>query len=155
MITAVLRQPNFITPNHQRHYMTTNPSHLRTTQHRLRGLWTLAGWSLVATVVILSLLPLPTPEPSMIETDKLQHFLAYAALMLWFAQIYSKKYWRYIGLLFFALGVGLEFLQGTLGYRVFSFGDILANTAGVLGGLGMAHAGFTTVLAWLQTKHPD
>jgi hypothetical protein len=133
--------------------MAAEPHDTSTSEHRLQGLWMLGGWGLVIAVVVLSLIPLPA-EPNPLPTDKLQHFIAYAALVLWFAQLYSKKHWRYIGLFFLALGVALEFLQDAMGYRVFSYGDILANSAGVLGGLGMAHAGFATVLTRLQAKYP-
>ena len=59
--------------------------------------------------------------------------------MLWFCFLYVSTRAR-IGYAagFIALGVGLEFIQGALGYRTYEVFDIYANTLGVL--LGWAAA---------------
>lgn len=99
--------------------------------------WLACGWGLVALVVYLSLTPTP-PELPGEEGDKVGHLLAYAALMAWFAWLYSSNRIRWACALgFIALGVGLEYAQGWTGYRSFSVGDMLADTAGVcLGWVG-------------------
>jgi hypothetical protein len=90
------------------------------------------GWGWAAAIVWLSLTP-TGPQVDVAYGDKLGHFGAYGLLMLWFALLYPA--WpvraRYmIG--FIAMGMGLEFLQGVLGHRVFDVVDMLANATGVL-----------------------
>ncbi len=106
--------------------------------YRYAGLWWLIGWSLVALVVGLSLMPDP-PEPVEFGyADKLEHLFAYGLMMVWFAQLverYRQYRWA-LGLV--ALGIGLEFVQGWGGYRMFDGLDMLANSAGVLLGWWMA-----------------
>ena len=62
--------------------------------------------------------------------------------MLWFSLLYRSGRARLAyGLGFVALGVLLEFIQGTLGYRSFEVADMVANTLGVLLGWAGALAG--------------
>lgn len=80
----------------------------------------------------LSLTPSP-PQVDFSHGDKLGHFIAYGLLMLWFSLLYLKKMTRILyGVGFIAMGVGLEFLQGELGYRTYEVFDMYANTLGVL-----------------------
>jgi VanZ family protein len=94
-----------------------------------------AGWGWAAAIVWLSLTPSP-PEVDIAHGDKLGHLLAYGLLMFWFSQLYLERKARIayaVG--FIAMGVGLEFLQGQLGYRTYEVFDMYANTLGVaLGG---------------------
>ena len=90
------------------------------------------GWGWAAAIVWLSLTP-SAPQVDVAYGDKLGHLGAYGLLMFWFALLYPT--WpmraRYmIG--FIAMGVGLEFLQGRLGYRTLDIADMVANTLGVL-----------------------
>jgi VanZ family protein len=97
-----------------------------------------AGWGWAAAIAWLSLTPAP-PEVDIEYGDKLGHFAAYGLLMFWFSQLYPKRTTRVayaIG--FVAMGIGLEFLQGQLGYRTYEVFDMYANTLGVL--LGWAAA---------------
>jgi VanZ family protein len=90
------------------------------------------GWGWALAIVWLSLTPAP-PRIDIEQGDKLGHFLAYGALMFWFGMLYRGKAarWGYaIG--FVAMGVGLEIIQGLLGYRTYDEFDMLANTIGVL-----------------------
>jgi VanZ family protein len=67
------------------------------------------------------------------ESDKVGHFVAYGLLMGWFCFLYVKTTTRVVyGLGFIAMGVGLEFAQGALGYRTYEVFDMYANTLGVL-----------------------
>jgi len=98
-------------------------------------LWQTLGWLLVTAVIVLSLLPEP-PQPPLITSDKAQHLLTYAVLMLWFAQAFSARvHWAAF---LVGLGVALEFLQGLTEYRQFEYADMLANTLGVGCGLLLA-----------------
>jgi VanZ family protein len=96
------------------------------------------GWAWVAGIVWLSLTPSP-PKVDFAQSDKLGHFLAYGSLMLWFCFLYAAAKTRIAYAAgFVAMGIGLEFIQGMLGYRTFEVLDMLANTIGVL--LGWAAA---------------
>ena len=99
-----------------------------------------AGWGLVAAIVWLSLTPQP-PEIDFEAGDKLGHLAAYGILMLWFCVLYRRARVRAayaIG--FVALGIALEFLQESTGYRTFEALDIAANAGGVLLGWGVGTA---------------
>jgi len=102
---------------------------------RLKSIWLTIAWGLVVLVVYLSLTPHP-PEPvSFDNADKLEHVLAYAVLSFWFCHIYRSVGSRLIVIAaLVGLGVGLEFLQGWTGYRMFDVMDMLADSAGVLFG---------------------
>jgi VanZ family protein len=97
-----------------------------------------AGWGWAAAIAWLSLTPAP-PEVDIEHGYTLGHFASYGLLMFWFSQLYPKKTTRVayaIG--FVAMGIGLEFLQGALGFRTYDAFDMYANALGVL--LGWAAA---------------
>ena len=74
---------------------------------RWRRLWLAIGWTMVITIIYLSLAPVSIPGPEGVNADKWCHVIAYGALMLWFAQLYESRAARMIlCLLLFALGVG-------------------------------------------------
>ena len=114
----------------------------------LRKVWLSFGWLWIIVVFYLSLMPHP-PEPiSFNGVDKLEHALAYTSLMLWFCQVYVVSAARirlFIALV--AMGVGIEYLQGMTDYRYFEYADMLANSTGVLIGLGLAQTGMGKLLA--------
>jgi VanZ family protein len=117
----------------------------------LRRAWLALGWIWVAVVFYLSLMPHP-PEPVAFPgADKVEHALAYAALMLWFCQVHVGTGAR-IGtsLWLVAMGVGIEFLQGMTGYRAFEYADMLADATGVLAGWALAQTKLGYVLRMLE-----
>ena len=92
------------------------------------------GWGWAAAIVWLSLTPSP-PRVDFTASDKLGHLLAYGLLMFWFAQIYASRTARiFHAIVFLAMGLGLEFLQGMSGLREHDVIDMLANAAGVAAG---------------------
>ena len=96
------------------------------------------GWAWVAAIVWLSLTPSP-PKVDFEQSDKVGHFLAYGSLRLWFCFLYAALKVRIAYAAgFIAMGIGLEFIQGALGYRTYEVFDMFANTIGVL--LGWAAA---------------
>ena len=101
---------------------------------RYRWLWLIIGYLMIAVVVYLSL----TSNPVDVDTglpyeDKLFHLLAYFALTFWFIQIYHIKHHVYMwAVVFICLGVLLEYLQGYDANRYSEFGDMIANTLGVM-----------------------
>lgn len=97
----------------------------------MRNVLVAAGWAWAAAIVWLSLTPSP-PTLGVEHGDKAGHFLAYGLLMYWFAQLYLGKKARIVCAAgFVAMGVGLEFAQGALGYRSYETADMVANTLGV------------------------
>lgn len=66
---------------------------------------------------------------------KIDHFLAYAWLMFWFAQIFRFTSTRLlIAISICVLGVALEYLQGFTDYRTFAYSDMLDNALGISAG---------------------
>ncbi len=93
----------------------------------------------MAFVIYLSLAPISVDIAPVQHGDKLEHGLAYAVLMIWFACLYAARPVRLgyaIG--FIALGVALEFLQRETGYRDFELLDMVADAVGVLLGWALA-----------------
>ena len=104
----------------------------------MRILFVAAGWSIAAIIVWLSLTPSP-PQIDIEHGDKLGHFAAYGTLMLWFCLLYTRRISRIAyALLWIGMGIGLEFVQGQLGYRTYEVYDLYANTLGVLIGWAAA-----------------
>ena len=90
------------------------------------------GWGWAVAIVWLSVTPAP-PQIDVSFGDKIGHFGAYGLLMFWFCLLYPSLRIRLLYAAgFIAMGVGLEFVQGQLGYRTFDVMDMAANTVGVL-----------------------
>jgi VanZ family protein len=101
----------------------------------LRRVWLIVGWSGVAGIIVLSLIPNPPELIPVEQGDKAEHLLAYGMLMFWFAQVYVRQPGRMIAAaLLVALGIALEYVQGWTGWREFSYADMAADAVGV--GLG-------------------
>lgn len=108
---------------------------------RYPHVWLGVGWLLVSGVILGSLLPGPvmqdiTPHVN----DKIEHFSAYFALMVWFAGLYPRaKHLRVAGGLLL-LGVALDVLQGTATTtRTFDVFDIAADAVGIAVALALAY----------------
>ncbi|OGW51569.1 MAG: hypothetical protein A2Y81_08995 [Nitrospirae bacterium RBG_13_43_8] len=117
-------------------------------------IWLAIGWLLIALTVFLSLTPTPPQVMDFYQSDKLEHLFTYTILMLWFAQIYGRDTYLFLGLSFIAMGVSLELLQGLSGFRTFEYSDILANTTGVLFGWLLAKTRMANCLIWFKTRVP-
>lgn len=90
-----------------------------------------------ATIVWLSLAP-TTGVPEVNLWDKLQHAGAYLGLALLGTWAVRARSWTLAAGLF-ALGVGVEIAQGTMGWgRQGDALDALANSVGIALGLGVA-----------------
>ena len=71
--------------------------------------------------------------------DKLFHALAYFSLTFWFMQIYHIKHHVIRWAIFFlSLGLLLEYLQSFDPERYSEVGDMVANTLGVMLGVGLS-----------------
>lgn len=87
---------------------------------------------MLALVGVLSLIP----SPNIGASDKLIHFITYAGLSIGFTTLVQQRQkliFVVAGLI--SYGILLEYLQGLTGYRDMDVLDMLANSAGVTGGL--------------------
>ncbi len=129
-----------------------SPKGMMTIRHlRFRRLWISVGVLLLLAVAISSIITIPPPLKAIMLQDKVAHTLAYASLMGWFSQIYRHDLTRLIlavGLV--AMGVGIEFIQGTTTTRQFDVLDMLANTSGVALAWALAYTWVGDILAWLE-----
>lgn len=110
------------------------------------------GWLIILAVLYLSLFTVYIPvQTDFNSVDKIHHFIAYATLMLWFAQSFrgTKRYWIVGGLIL--MGILIEFAQPFTG-REFSYLDMLANSTGVLIGLLIAAKGGDFLYPKLKTQ---
>lgn len=104
---------------------------------RFTKAWLAVGFGFVALVVYLSLTHNPPPAPDV--GFKINHVLAYAWLMFWFAQVVRVGRVRVgVAIAFVLMGVALEYLQGMTGYRTFAYTDMRDNAIGVLAGWMLA-----------------
>lgn len=84
---------------------------------------------MLLVVAITSLVPVPDIGVS----DKFAHFFTYATLSGWFSLLVTRRAslaWVMAGLI--AYGIAIEGLQGMTDYRFPEWGDVVANSAGVL-----------------------
>ncbi len=96
--------------------------------------WQFMAIGLFAAVVLGSLAPISFHTGGSIpHFDKLLHFTAYALLTAGYLAIFPAKMARIgIPLFMFAVGVGIEWLQGMTGYRSASLADAGADLLGIL-----------------------
>lgn len=105
---------------------------------RYPWLWRLAGWAMIAGVVVGSLMP-GHAIPRMVASDKLLHAGMYFLLMIWFAGLYRRSRHAWIALGLMALGLGLDLLQGLTSSRTFDPADVAANAGGILAALVLSY----------------
>ncbi len=119
---------------------------------RFKPLWLSIGISLIITVIILSLMAPPTDIMDVLPNDKFGHFIAYFALMGWFAQIYhtNKQRWLYL-IGFLILGLSLEILQGLGGVRNAEWLDMLANSAGIVSAFLLTKTKLAYILVYIES----
>ncbi len=91
--------------------------------------------------------------PDIDHIDKFFHFIAYAGLMGWFAQLYWSISTRVLlagGLV--AMGIGLEFLQALTPERQLEVADMLANSTGVLTAWRVARGHLQQLLHFFEAQ---
>ena len=82
---------------------------------------------------------------------KIGNVLAYTWLMLWYAQIYQALPARLrIAMIFCAMGIALEYVQGLTDYRTFAYFDMLLNSCGVAMGFVLGHTRLRHALRTLE-----
>ena len=120
---------------------------------KLIKLWLVIGWLLIALVWFLSLTSSPVPDMGIDNGDKLGHFIAYAVLMGWFAQIYtsiSKRLLLVFG--FILMGVAIEYVQGMTEYRSFQYMDMVEDGLGVLLAFVATHGPLASLLVRFEKR---
>jgi len=134
------------------------PAPRRAPEERLRffRLWIGLGAAMIIAVIFLSLAPSQAiPDITSVFSDKVNHLLAYAALMFWFGQIFRTRGSSFlIAAGFIALGTALEFVQDSTGYRTFEYRDMAANGIGVLSGLFLSRSRLGGLLTALEAFLP-
>ena len=119
---------------------------------RFPRLWWAVGAGLVALVVWLSLTPDPFEVASAEGLDP-GHFIAYATLMLWFAQLLRPGRGRIAAAVaLVGLGAGLEYAQLLTGYRHFDPEDMRDNAVGVAAAYLVALTPLGSALVWLERR---
>lgn len=132
--------------------MGAHPPSTSASRLSLRTLWLGVGWIGVVSVIYFTLAP-ELPQIDLENGDKLEHLLAYASLMLWFAQVRTDVTERRItAVMLLALGVALEFAQGLTDYRVMSLADAAANSAGIALGWLAAPPRSPNLYAWIHAR---
>jgi VanZ family protein len=119
---------------------------------KITDYWRAAGWLGVGLIIALSLTPAP-PQIGIDNGDKLGHFAAYGLVTLWFAQLYTglrQRIWLFIGMV--ALGVAMEYAQGTTDYRSFDVADMFADAIGVSLGWLAAPPRLPNFLDWTKQR---
>ena len=85
--------------------------------------------------------------------DKWGHLVAYAVLMGWFGQLYTRKYQLIVlAIGFCVMGITMEYLQRMGGHRMFEYGDMLADALGVLLGWLLTRTIFSGSLLWVERQ---
>jgi len=130
-----------------------SPTNLLTIEHlRFKRLWLSIGVLLVVAVVIASVVRQPDFISEISYSDKLVHFIVYACLMGWFAQIFRHDLTRFLFVVLLAgLGGGIEFLQAATPTRNFDSGDMVANACGVLLAWALAYTWVGNILPRVET----
>ncbi len=104
---------------------------------------------MLLAVMLLSLLPVADVGVN----DKLLHLLAYFILAGWFGLLVTGLAglgWTVAGL--FIYGLLIELLQSTTGYRYAEWGDVLANSIGIVIGILLYFSPLTRVLRFVDSR---
>lgn len=119
---------------------------------RFPRLWLGLGWLAVGLAIFVSLAPVSQlPQPPNVS-DKVEHFVAYLLLSIWFAGIYLRTRYWIIGLSLGVMGVMIEFAQGAMHYgRHADMLDVIANCSGVLAGLLLCWSGLGAWAQWIES----
>ncbi|MGF1763076.1 VanZ family protein [Aliivibrio kagoshimensis] len=98
--------------------------------------WVYLALTVLMSITVLSLLPLAELPPNVPGSDKLHHFIAYAALMFPITLGKPKHLW-FIALLLVGYSGGIELLQPYVN-RYGEWLDLAANSGGLFMGWVMA-----------------
>jgi len=106
---------------------------------------------MVFSVLVLSLVPLPSEVDLSNNRDKVAHAFAYLSMTFWFALLFRGRLRQLgIALAFAAMGVAIEYLQRMTGYRTFDVADMAANAIGAGLGWALAQTPLRHALDWTE-----
>ena len=112
--------------------------------------WYVVGFVLVLLVVLTGLLP-SSDLPSVSVNDKVEHFVAYAGLALWFGGLTVPNHYYRLALWLLVLGGGIEIAQGVMHMgREADWHDFFADAVGVGAGLVACLAGLRHWASWIE-----
>lgn len=115
------------------------------------ALWRGLGRALVCAMLVVALLPMPPGLGAVPYGDKLGHALAFAGLVLWFAQIYPGSGDRLRCVLgAIALGALIEVLQAFVPWRSAEWLDLAADALGATLGFTLAATPLGNLLSRLD-----
>lgn len=117
-------------------------------------LWRGIGRVLIALSLLIALLPAPHVIGSVAFGDKIGHALAFALLMLWYAQLYAGRERRLCAAGLVLFGALIEVLQTLVPYRSGDLWDLLADTLGVGLGYLLARTRLADVLSLVGGRAP-
>lgn len=120
-------------------------------RYALARIWLIVGLIGCAIVFYACLMPHPG-KPPFAHFDKLEHASAFAVLGAWFAGVLARRrhLWVFIGLA--AFGGFIELAQSLTSYGDTEWGDWLADSVGVLAGIGLARLGVMNWLRYIDTR---
>lgn len=88
------------------------------------------------------------------QQDKLEHFAAFGALMLWLSAFLGPKNWMYAACIASSCAIGLELAQAFLvPTRTGDLPDLMASFAGVAASVGFIFYVRSTVRSRRSTQH--
>jgi len=112
--------------------------------------WYVVGFALVVTVWVASLVP-THDLPSVNVNDKVEHFVAYAALALWFGGLTEPRSYYRLSLWLLVMGGGIEIAQGLMDIgRQAEWKDFFAGAVGVAVGMLLCLAGLRNWASWIE-----
>ena len=94
-------------------------------------------WGALVSITILALLPNEAVVLPVTLWDKLTHSVAFCVLFVLAVLAWPKRPLWLPLLVLLAYGVGLELVQGLVGYRCASLQDVVADSIGLLAGLSL------------------
>ena len=124
----------------------------------LTRLWWVMGFFFIGLALYVCLLPGNELPEAFEFNDKLSHLAGHAALAAYFTGLVARRSWWKIFIALLAFGVGIELAQYAMhAGREGDPRDVLANSCGLLLGLGLGRLGlsrWTEWAAWLLGKRP-
>lgn len=124
---------------------------------RYARIWLVSGALLLATGLVLALLPVPSAM-ALSVSDKIVHAVTFLVLMLWFGGIFEPRAAPFLVVTLTVYGLLIEVLQSLTLTRRGDFMDLLADVAGIMLGWLLSAAGLSrwcvTLESWFTRRNP-
>jgi VanZ family protein len=116
--------------------------------------WYVIGVAMVLFVLVESLVP-SSDLPSVNVNDKVEHFVAYLGLALWFGGLTETRRYVRLWVALAVFGGVIEILQGAMKLgRQAEWNDFFSDGAGALAGLLLCLAGLRHWASWIERRKP-